>query len=150
MLPDRTVRYCHHIICFTKCFLTRILAQITVTKGEQPIDIEILCKNADDSCAYFSCFILYKKSTNTCTVTPALLRLFSDWFTCIDINSGKPLQPEYVWSYNDVESVVMRSRPEHADIRFKPPRNRFRLMSSYLQAMTNELVLRTPRKQVCK
>jgi len=81
-------------------------------------------------------------------VSPALLRLFKDCFICVDISTGKVLLPEYGWAYNSVDAIVMRSRPEHCDIRFKGPKERFRLMTSYLQILTNELVLRTPKGQV--
>lgn len=94
------------------------------------MDIEILCKNKDDS------------------FTPALLRLFKDSFQCIDPNTGKCLQQDYAWNYDFIDCVVMRARHEHMDIRFHPPRDRFRLMSSYLQVITNELVLRAPKDKI--
>eukprot|EP01122_Echinamoeba_exundans_P017571 TRINITY_DN938_c0_g1_i3.p1 TRINITY_DN938_c0_g1~~TRINITY_DN938_c0_g1_i3.p1 ORF type:complete len:339 (+),score=72.26 TRINITY_DN938_c0_g1_i3:601-1617(+) len=103
---------------------------IKVERTVKPMDIEILCKNKDDS------------------FTPALLRLFKDSFQCIDPTSGRCLQPEYAWNYDFIDCVVMRARHEHMDIRFHPPRDRFRLMSSYLQVITNELVLRAPKDKV--
>ena len=49
---------------------------------------------------------------------------------------------EFTWKYTDIQEVVMRTRHEHVDIRFNPPLERFRLMSSYNQLLVNELVLR--------
>jgi hypothetical protein len=48
----------------------------------------------------------------------------------------------HTWKYLDIEAVVMRARHQHMDIRFKNGLDRFRLMSSYLQVITNEIVLR--------
>lgn len=96
----------------------------------KPMDIEILCKNKDDS------------------FTPALLRLFKDNFQCIDPTTGRVLQNDYAWNYDFIDCVVMRARHEHMDIRFHPPRDRFRCMSSYLQVITNELVLRGPKDKI--
>ncbi len=41
----------------------------------------------------------------------------------------------------------MRARHQHMDIRFKNGLERFRLMSSYLQVITNEIVLRLQESQ---
>lgn len=41
----------------------------------------------------------------------------------------------------------MRARHQHMDIRFKGGLDRFRLMSSYLQVITNEIVLRLQESQ---
>lgn len=95
-----------------------------------PLDIEILCKNSDDS------------------FTPSILRLHSTSFSCVDEN-GQPLKDEYHWSYYDIEKIVLRARPGHMDIRFfEDISSRFRLMSSYLQVITNELYLRSPDNQI--
>lgn len=95
-----------------------------------PLDIEILCKNSDDS------------------FTPSILRLHSTSFSCVDEN-GQPLKDEYHWSYYDIEKIVLRARPGHMDIRFfEDISPRFRLMSSYLQVITNELYLRSPDNQI--
>jgi hypothetical protein len=105
----------------------------SVKLKKQPIpnmDIEILCKNKDDS------------------FTPALLRLSEDTFSCIDPETEKPLQKEMVWPYTAIDSIVMRARHQHMDVRFKvPTMERFRLMSSYLQVITNELFLRAQEKK---
>lgn len=90
-----------------------------------PLDIEILCKNPDDS------------------FTPALLRFQTLGFCCIHPETGQTLTSAYTWNYEDVDTVVIRARHEHADIKFsKPSLPRFRLMSSYLQLIVNELALR--------
>lgn len=99
-----------------------------VEKQQPPLDIEILCKNSDDS------------------FTPALLRFHTMGFACVDTVTGKPLNPAYTWPYADVHSMVMRARHEHCDIKFtlSSGKERFRLMSSYLQLIVNELMLRKP------
>lgn len=95
-----------------------------------PVDIEILCKNTDDS------------------FVPGILRLHTSSFACVDYD-GIPLKDTYHWSYYDIEYLVMRSRPGHMDIRFFENRfPRFRIMSSYLQIITNELYLRSPDLKV--
>lgn len=101
---------------------------IKIEKLEPPLDIEILCKNPDDS------------------FTPALLRLHSMGFACVDVTTGKPLAPGYAWPYADVAQLLLRARHEHLDIKFtlSSGKERFRLMSSYVQLIVNELVLRKP------
>lgn len=105
---------------------------IKIEKMEPPLDIEILCKNPDDS------------------FTPALLRLHTMGFACVDATTGKPLNPAYTWPYSDVAQLLMRARHEHLDIKFTLSSNkeRFRLMSSYIQLIVNELILRCPKGSV--
>lgn len=105
---------------------------IKIQKMEPPLDIEILCKNPDDS------------------FTPALLRLHTMGFACVDATTGKPLNPAYTWPYTDIAQLLLRARHEHLDIKFTLSSNkeRFRLMSSYLQLITNELILRCPPNTV--
>jgi hypothetical protein len=94
-----------------------------------PMDIEILCKNKDDS------------------FSQALLRLYDTEFSCIDPDTGRLLPRTQTWKYTEIESVVMRARHQHMDIRFRGGLDRFRLMSSYLQVITNEIVLRLQESQ---
>lgn len=103
---------------------------LKVDANSKPVDIEILCKNADDSFA------------------PAILRLHTTSFSCVD-EFGVPLKDTYHWSYYDIEHIILRSRPGHMDIRFFENRfPRFRIMSAYLQYITNELYLRSPDQTI--
>jgi len=105
---------------------------IKIEKMEPPLDIEILCKNPDDS------------------FTPALLRLHTMGFACVDATTGKPLNASYAWPYSDVAQLLLRARHEHLDIKFtlSSSKERFRLMSSYLQLIVNELLLRAPKDAI--
>jgi hypothetical protein len=102
---------------------------IVVAPGKLPsLDIEILCKLPNDS------------------LVEALLRIGDDTIRCVDPKTDKLIAPEYVYYYSEITQIIMRARPEHCDIRFQPQtrKQRFRLMSSYLQIMTNEIKLRAP------
>jgi len=87
-----------------------------------PMCIEILCKLPNDS------------------LVEAVLILGED-IKCVNPDNYKLLSPEYQYKYTDIAMLVMRARPEHCDIRFNS-KKRFRLMSSYLQIITNEIILR--------
>jgi len=108
--------------------------KLAVQRGKAPtIDIEILCKKKD------------------CSLVPSLLCLGEDGFTCVDPVTDQLLAPEYTYSYSHISAIVLRARPEHADIKFDnctPPKERFRLMCSYLQILTNEIMSRTKPNQV--
>jgi len=69
-------------------------------------------------------------------------------FSCVNPDTDKLISEGMKYSYENIEKIVMRSRHEHMDIRFRGSQPRFRLMSSYLQIITNEIVLRTPKGQV--
>jgi len=102
-----------------------------VKRVAPPMDIEILCKNID------------------CSFQLSVLSLGDDGFQCLDIVNNKLLHPNYTYRYNDIQEVALRTRPEHMDFRFLPPRthkDRFRLMSSYNQIIINELYYRTKGK----
>jgi hypothetical protein len=97
---------------------------------------------------------------------PSILSFDEDFFSCIDHTTDK-LVSGHKYLYTEVADIVMRVRPEHADIRYWPVfclliclffilfdveadliirfngKERFRMMSSYLQIITNELVLRS-------
>jgi archaellum component FlaC len=96
-----------------------------------PMEIEILCKNVD------------------CSFQLALLSFSEDGFQCLDIETQKLLHPNFSFLFKDISEVALRTRPEHMDFRFHPPRShkdRFRLMSSYNQIIVNELFYRTKGK----
>jgi len=94
------------------------------------MEIEILCKKRD------------------CSLQLAILSLAEDGFKCLDAQTDKLLE-NFSYQYSDIKEVALRSRPEHMDIRFVPPRqhkDRFRLFSSYNQIILNELYYRTQGK----
>lgn len=62
--------------------------------------------------------------------------------SCIYFDHDKVCINAISWNYGDVRCIIIRSRPLHADICFKDNMQRIRLMSSYLQIIVNELVLR--------
>lgn len=49
--------------------------------------------------------------------------------------------------YLEVERVVLEAKPQHISLYCKEE-SRFRLITSYTQALTNELVLRSPRSEL--
>lgn len=59
-----------------------------------------------------------------------------------------PLMRDYKYSYDSVGAVVIRCRPQHIDIRFHDGTERFRCMTSYVQAVANEMVLRCGASRV--
>lgn len=77
-------------------------------------------------------------------MVPAVLALDEDSISCINPTNNELLHPTFKYFLADIESIWVRARPEHADIRFLERTNkpRFRFMSSYLQIITNELILR--------
>eukprot|EP01100_Stratorugosa_tubuloviscum_P006112 TRINITY_DN2650_c3_g1_i1.p1 TRINITY_DN2650_c3_g1~~TRINITY_DN2650_c3_g1_i1.p1 ORF type:complete len:498 (+),score=222.53 TRINITY_DN2650_c3_g1_i1:130-1623(+) len=101
---------------------------ISVERKPEVVNVEILLKNADDS------------------LTPCLLRFSENEFGCF--THDNQLIKGCSWSYDFIEQLVMRSRPQHMDIRFKQNAPRFRLMSAFLQGITNELVLRCPDAKI--
>jgi len=85
--------------------------------------------------------ILFKKQDDS--VLPAILLLDEKSFSCIEPRSGKLIDKNTQWQYSQIEQLIMRARHEHMDVRFKgtgpPKERRLRLMSSYLQVLTNQL-----------
>jgi len=88
------------------------------------MDIEILCKLPNDS------------------LEPAILVLKNTGFECVDPETDELIHRKYDFEYSNIAEIVMRARHEHMDIRFIDGTERFRLMSSYLQIITNELFIR--------
>jgi len=101
------------------------------TSKPSSLSIEILCKLPNDN------------------LVEAILRIEDDSIRCINPVTEKLLSPDYVYYYSEISHIIMRARPEHCDLRFKPisKKQRFRLMSSYLQVMTNEIKLRAPNSE---
>lgn len=89
-------------------------------------------------------------------MVPAVLALDEDCISCINPTTNELLHPTFKYFFADIESIWVRARPEHADIRYfldspfltvhrfleRTNKPRFRFMSSYLQIITNELILR--------
>lgn len=61
---------------------------------------------------------------------------------CID-PATKQAKNNEIWAFDRLESLIIRTRPLHLDIRFKGNIPRFRLCSSYIQGIVNEIFLRT-------
>jgi hypothetical protein len=75
-----------------------------------------------------------------CTVTPATLRIETAQFSVLNESMSKIRG--MTWQYEDVLELVVRSRPLHLDVRFGAKLPRFRLVSSYIQPIVNELYFR--------
>eukprot|EP01120_Amphizonella_sp_Union-15-10_P002768 TRINITY_DN13061_c0_g1_i1.p1 TRINITY_DN13061_c0_g1~~TRINITY_DN13061_c0_g1_i1.p1 ORF type:complete len:461 (-),score=88.31 TRINITY_DN13061_c0_g1_i1:33-1415(-) len=103
--------------------------KIIVEKQERHMDIEILYKWKNDS------------------LSPALLRLSNNDFSILNPETDLLIVRDAKWKYEEVQGICLRARHEHMDIRFSH-RERLRFMSSYVQIITNELVLRTQEGQV--
>jgi len=90
-----------------------------------PIELDILFKKQDDS------------------VLPCILVLDATTFSCLSPVNGKLIDKNTQWKYDQIEMLIMRARHEHMDVRFKgsgpPKERRLRMMSSYLQVLTNQL-----------
>eukprot|EP01095_Lingulamoeba_sp_RSL-Kostka_P012982 TRINITY_DN5255_c0_g2_i2.p1 TRINITY_DN5255_c0_g2~~TRINITY_DN5255_c0_g2_i2.p1 ORF type:complete len:519 (-),score=177.15 TRINITY_DN5255_c0_g2_i2:184-1740(-) len=78
---------------------------------------------------------------------PAVLRFADDNLYCVDLIAGKKIKP-YIYDYDKIRSIVIRARHQHLDIRFNDNKDRFRCMSSFVQGITNEVILRTRSSQV--
>jgi len=76
----------------------------------------------------------------------ALLRFGDHRFHCVDTSHTKV--KNYDYSYDQVSCIIMRARHQHVDIRFHDGTERFRCCTSFVQAVVNEIVLRTKPGQV--
>jgi len=103
---------------------------LQVRKREEPaLDIDILEKLSNDS------------------LVPAYIQLGADKFLILDANKNAKTDQVSSFSYDSIESLVIRARPQHLDIRFNDNKYpRFRLASSYIQNVVNEIVLRSNGK----
>lgn len=65
-------------------------------------------------------------------------------YLCFDDNTFfvQRLDEKVIWCYQTVHSIVMRARPLHLDVHFRDNSSRFRMLTSHIQIVTNELVLR--------
>ena len=79
-------------------------------------------------------------------VEPALLRFGNKRFLCVNSDGAEVKQ--YCYSYVQVASIIMRARHQHVDIRFHDGTERFRCCTSFVQAVVNDIVLRTKTCQV--
>eukprot|EP01128_Nolandella_sp_AFSM9_P011730 TRINITY_DN8659_c0_g1_i1.p1 TRINITY_DN8659_c0_g1~~TRINITY_DN8659_c0_g1_i1.p1 ORF type:complete len:574 (-),score=121.68 TRINITY_DN8659_c0_g1_i1:37-1605(-) len=113
----------------------RIVAdrKLNVKKGAAPtMDVEILCKLPNDS------------------LVEAILSFGGNGVSCLNPETEDLLLPQHFYKYSDISAIVLRARHEHCDLRFFPDTkmDRFRMMSSYLQIIVNEFILRTPKGQI--
>lgn len=145
--------------------------QLMSTRIETPVDIPILWKLQNDDCMIT--FILY--SYRYClftsrSVVPALIRFIGEKFSIIN-TAQKKTEKDQHFPYEGIESLWVRARPLHVDVRYfycndhflnddnlfsaatnktirfrdkKIPR--FRFMSSYVQSVVNEFALRAKPK----
>lgn len=101
---------------------------INIEEQEKFTDVPILVKHSNDY------------------LEPSLLRFGDKKFICVNTSGTKMKQ--YVYSYVQVSSIIMRARHQHIDIRFHDGTERFRCCTSFVQAVVNEIVLRTKPGQV--
>jgi len=97
---------------------------IVVEKEDIPADIDILWKLPNDA------------------LQPSLLRFMNEKFMCVNLTT-KQVEKDHTFNYNQIDQIVIRARPFHLDVRFHGKTPRFRLMSSYIQAIVNEFVLKS-------
>ncbi|EAL73248.1 GRAM domain-containing protein [Dictyostelium discoideum AX4] len=98
-------------------------------RDEPPIEIDILEKLANDS------------------LIPGFVQIHNDRFIILDANRKPRTEIISTYTFDSVEYLVIRARPQHMDVRFfnnKYPR--FRMASSYIQNVVNEIVLRSNGK----
>jgi len=85
--------------------------------------------------------ILYKGKDS---LIPGLIALDVDKFKLVDPKNDKLLITGAVYSYTDLESLLLRSRHEYMDIKIKK-KDPLRIVSAYLQIITNQLHTRCQR-----
>lgn len=92
----------------------------------------------------FEIEVLYKKQDDS--LVQAILVLEEDFFKVINPENDTLIDKGTKYPYKDIIQVILRARHEHMDVRFpngkKDPSGRLRIMSSYLQVITNQLYLR--------
>eukprot|EP01126_Amoeba_proteus_P034923 TRINITY_DN3504_c0_g1_i16.p1 TRINITY_DN3504_c0_g1~~TRINITY_DN3504_c0_g1_i16.p1 ORF type:complete len:392 (-),score=71.26 TRINITY_DN3504_c0_g1_i16:541-1716(-) len=85
--------------------------------------------------------VLYKKPDDS--LHPAILVLEAISFKCVCLQNHRLIDKGTEFNYEDLEAIVLRARHEHMDFRFKgtgnPRDRRFRVMSSYLQVIVNQV-----------
>jgi len=101
---------------------------VVVEERENFTDVPILMKHSNDY------------------LEPALLRFGDKNFHCVNTEGQKV--KTYVYGYVQVATIIVRARHQHVDIRFHDGTERFRCCTSFVQAVVNEIVLRTKPGQV--
>jgi hypothetical protein len=92
------------------------------------IDIPVLLKHKND------------------LLTAATLRIETAQFSVLNESLSKIRG--MTWQYEDVQELVIRSRPLHLDVRFGAKFPRFRLVSAYIQPIVNELYFRCTETKI--
>eukprot|EP00339_Tiarina_fusa_P029983 CAMPEP_0117028154 /NCGR_PEP_ID=MMETSP0472-20121206/20495_1 /TAXON_ID=693140 ORGANISM="Tiarina fusus, Strain LIS" /NCGR_SAMPLE_ID=MMETSP0472 /ASSEMBLY_ACC=CAM_ASM_000603 /LENGTH=360 /DNA_ID=CAMNT_0004735561 /DNA_START=493 /DNA_END=1575 /DNA_ORIENTATION=+ len=101
----------------------------TVNAGKEDYtDIPILIKHPNDF------------------LEPGLFRFGEKRFRCV--NSERQEIKKYSYIYGQVYQIIVRARHQHLDIKFKDSQDRFRCCTSFMQAVVNELFLRTKPGQI--
>ncbi|KYQ96754.1 GRAM domain-containing protein [Tieghemostelium lacteum] len=96
-------------------------------RDEPPLDIDILEKLKNDD------------------LVPAYIQISADKFQILD--EKKKVKPNQTFTFDQIDILQVRARPQHLDIRFKDQKlGRFRLASSFIQNIVNEIVLRSNGK----
>ena len=108
-----------------------IALQLVSTRIEIPVDIQILLKLSNDDCMFSQIsfwtlpLLLFPPlpSTNiTLTVppvVPAILRFAGDKFSVVHSASGsKKAEKDQQYPYEAIESLWVRARPLHLDVRY--------------------------------
>eukprot|EP00211_Chloroparvula_japonica_P002989 CAMPEP_0119125374 /NCGR_PEP_ID=MMETSP1310-20130426/4671_1 /TAXON_ID=464262 /ORGANISM="Genus nov. species nov., Strain RCC2339" /LENGTH=505 /DNA_ID=CAMNT_0007115435 /DNA_START=145 /DNA_END=1662 /DNA_ORIENTATION=- len=99
-------------------------ARMEWQNDERAPQLEILLKLQSE--AYVEAYIVFK----------------GDKFAIKEKASGKYIA-QHAWTYDMVKYLVLRARPLHLDVRFRDQSPRLRLMACCVQAVVNELYLRT-------
>lgn len=138
---DRGDRYIRGIETFggaMKNALTNAkVAATNVHKHDRTLSLDRTAPTVDEP-------ILYKNPDDS--FTAAILRLGEEEIECITEDGIRTIRK---FPYDEIVNIVMRARHLHVDIRFKSPNNpRLRFMSSHLQTITNEIVMRTEPGQI--
>lgn len=101
---------------------------IQMAEDEHFLDVPILVKLPNDS------------------LIPALMRFGDRRIICVD-ETLKEMK-DYEYTYDQIGAIVLRARHQHADIKFHDGTERFRCCTSFVQAVVNEVILRTKPNQV--
>jgi len=101
---------------------------LTIQRQAKLLDIDILMKRHDNT--YEKAFIEIEEE---------------EYFGCKTADTRRQI-PNCRWKYFDVSQIIVKSSPLQMEIRFSTKIPPFRLLSSYLQVITNELMLHAESK----
>ncbi|PRP78924.1 putative synaptosomal-associated protein [Planoprotostelium fungivorum] len=75
-----------------------------------------------------------------CNLVPVILRFSNDRFMFLNPKDKKPIT-DTIKSYEQINTILIRTRPQHIDIKFKD--GRLRVVSAYMQQLVGEFVQRS-------